>query len=509
MSSLVPQSVDYTDKDFDALNVRLERLIRSVFPDWTDFNVLTFGNIMKQLFAFVGDVLTFYQDAQAAEAFIPTATQRRSIINLAKLIGFELPGQTAATVEVTLSVATPPAGSVTFPAGTVARTETVGADAVRFQTLSEVLIPALADPPEVTVQAENSEPQEQLLESNGLPDQAFLLSFAPYLDDSLQISTTQGEFEEVDSFLDSGPTDRHFTVEVDQNDRATVRFGDGTNGLIPTGTITTEYKTGGGEAGNVEAGLIRIVEGNFQDSFANDVRVSANNVAKATGGGPRMSVATARLVAPTTLRVLNRTVAREDYEINAVKVDGVARALMLTADQDPNVAENVGYLRVIPTGGGAPSQALLDAVFDQVTVEFPNTITFKVFVIGPTYLTINIEATVFLRQGANAATVKQAILDNLDAYFALETTDETGDTVPNPTVDFGFNFKDADGNPAGEIPVSDLYNVIRDTTGVRKIGDKFEDFLLNGSDRDVPIDIHEFPLLGTVTLTNGDTGQPL
>ena len=40
-----PESVDSTtDKDFDALRVRLVALIKSVFPDWTDFKVASLGN---------------------------------------------------------------------------------------------------------------------------------------------------------------------------------------------------------------------------------------------------------------------------------------------------------------------------------------------------------------------------------------------------------------------------------------------------------------------------------
>lgn len=58
----LPESVDYTDKDFDALRARLIALIKSVFPDWTDFDVASFGNVLVELYAYVGDVLTFYQD---------------------------------------------------------------------------------------------------------------------------------------------------------------------------------------------------------------------------------------------------------------------------------------------------------------------------------------------------------------------------------------------------------------------------------------------------------------
>lgn len=512
MSSLIPMSVDYTDKDFDSIDDRLARLIRSVFPTWTDFNVLSFGNILKESFAFVGDVLTFYQDAQAGESRMLTATQRRSVIALAKLIGFELPGATAATVDVKLSLDAPPVGTVTIPAGDVVRTEEI-TEAIEFQLLTDAVIAALADPPEVTVTVENSESQEEVFSSSGLADQSFLLARTPFLDGSLDglITTGQGAWDEVDDFLESGPTDRHFTVDVDQNDRARVTFGDGTNGLIPIGTITMVYKTGGGAAGNVEAEAIKVVRATYQDSLGNPVRVSVINEEAASGGAPRMSVALAKIRAPQSLRVLNRTVAREDYEINATRVPGVARALMLTSDQDPGLSENSGILRVIPEGGGTPSSAMLDDVRTMVTETYPNTVTFFVLVAAPIYKEITVQATVYLRQGSNPTTVRSAILANLASYFAvtIPDPDDPASSIPNPLIDFGFNFKDASGNPAGEIAFSDIFNVVRDTSGVRKIGDKYEDFLLNGYDRDVELPIAEFPTLGTVTLINGDTGLAL
>jgi hypothetical protein len=90
---------------------------------------------------------------------------------------------------------------------------------------------------------------------------------------------------------------------------------------------------------------------------------------------------------------------------------------------------------------------------------------------------------------------------NLAAYFRVNEPDGT----PNPLVDFGFNIKDAEGNPVGEIAWSDLFNVIRDTPGVRKMGDSRLDLTLNGLPADVRLNVREFPVLRTVTLTNGDT----
>lgn len=73
--AVLPSSPDYTDKDFDSLRARLIALVRSVFPDWSDFSVASFGNVLLEMYAFVGDVITFYLDNQARESRLVTATR--------------------------------------------------------------------------------------------------------------------------------------------------------------------------------------------------------------------------------------------------------------------------------------------------------------------------------------------------------------------------------------------------------------------------------------------------
>src|SRR5882724_82391 len=115
---LLTQTADYTDKDFDSLRLRLQSLVRSVFPDWTDFNVANFGNVLLELYAFVGDVLTFFQDNQARESRLLTATQRKNLIALTKLLGFRPAGARAATVDEVFSLAAPPVADVILRGGT-------------------------------------------------------------------------------------------------------------------------------------------------------------------------------------------------------------------------------------------------------------------------------------------------------------------------------------------------------------------------------------------------------
>lgn len=498
----LPPSVDYTDKDFDALRARLIALLQSAFPDWSDFTVASFGNLLLEMYAFVGDVITFYLDAQGRESRMATATQRKNVIALARMLGYRLHGAQAATAEVEFALATAAAAEVRIPAGSTVRTQEVTA-AVRFQLLDEVVIPA-GDLTAMGV-AEHSRTHTQRVDAQGAVDFDLSLDRTPYLDASGQVSTPSAAYAEQPSLLGSGPNDRHFMVLVDQNDRATLRFGNGVSGAPPSGTVTVTYKTGGGASGNVEAGSLVVLEGAFTDVHGRPVQLSVQNSEPASGGTDRQTVASAKLLAPESLRALTRSVTREDFEINARRVAGVARALMLTADEDPTIQENHGILYVIPKGGGLPTAALKQSVLEQVTVIYPSTLTFQVAVQNPVYRTVHIEARIYLRQGHSKQAVRERVKGNLAAMFAVSLADGT----PNTSVDFGYNIKDAEGNSVGEVAWSDVFNAIRDTEGVRKTGDRDGDLKLNGLSADVKLAIREFPVLGVVTLLDGSTGGAL
>jgi hypothetical protein len=502
--SILPRSVDYSDRDFDSLRTRLIALIKSVFPDWTDFEVAGFGNLLLELYAFVGDVLTYYLDNQGRESRLATATQRKNVIALARMLGYRLHGAQAATAELLLTLARVPTAEVAIPGGTIIRTQEV-TEPIRFQLLDPITIPAGADPPVAGGVAEHSNTHTQLFDAQGLANQDVLLEHTPYLDGSMQVSASNGAYIEQESLLGSGPNDRHFMVLVDQNDRATVRFGDGASGAPPTGTISVTYKTGGGAAGNVDANRLVVAEGVFNDAHGRPVQLSVTNPAPASGGGERQSIASARLLAPESLRALTRTVAREDFEIHARQVPGVARALMLTSNEDTSIEENTGVLYIVPEGGGIPIPALKNNVLKQVTEVYPCTLTFQVSVQGPVYKTVDVEVRIYLRQGYDPILVRESVKSNLAEMFRITEPDGS----PNRQIDFGFNVKNADGNPAGEITWSDVFNVIRDTEGVRKIGDRHGDLKLNQLPADVNLNIREFPVLGNITIINGDTGALL
>ena len=67
--------------------------------------------------ATVGDVLTFYQERIANEGYLRTATERRSVLELARLVGYALRPGVAATVYLAYTLDDNQTEPVTIPAG--------------------------------------------------------------------------------------------------------------------------------------------------------------------------------------------------------------------------------------------------------------------------------------------------------------------------------------------------------------------------------------------------------
>lgn len=493
--ALLPSINDYTDLDFDAARRRLFDLVRSKRPDWTDESVASFANLLLEMNAHEVDVIAYMVNAAQRESYVGTAQRRESMVALGRSVGYELATASAAQASVTFSLAAPAASDVVIPAETVVRTRD-RLSVVRFRLLAAATIDA--GETTVTATVEHSERQTKTSASTGLANASLYLDLGPYLDGSVVLTTTgDGAWTEVDSLLSSTATDKHYTVTVDSSDRATVRFGDGVTGKIPTGTISVVYRTGGGVAGNVVAGALSVAEGTFVDVGGLTVQVSVTNPAAASGGANRESLEVARLRIPQSLRTAGgRSITREDYELNALAVPGVARALMVTSNEDPAVGENAGIIYVVPAGGGTATDELLDDVVEMVTVTRPGPPTFAVAAVTAVYLPIDVSVRATFATGASPSAVAAQIRATLTDFFAPSLANGT----PNEAVGFGLEV-------GGVLAWSDLFNAVRDLSGVRKI--QPFDFTLNGSAADVNLANREFVTLGDVSVTDAATGLPV
>ena len=142
------------------------------------------------------------------------------------------------------------------------------------------------------------------------------------------------DWESRRDLLDSGPNDRHFVGETDDDAQLWLRFGDGRNGAVfplrenPPGpddpVATARYRVGNGAAGNVGAEAIDAISAPGIDGLP---ITRVRNPLPATGGVDPETVAEARMRAPSDARLRQlRAVTAADYADFAGQIPGVQRA---------------------------------------------------------------------------------------------------------------------------------------------------------------------------------------
>lgn len=82
--------IDYLAKDYASFRRALLDLVGNTVPEWTERLAADLGVTVLELLAYVGDQLSYYQDAVANEAFLETARQRISVRRHARLVDYAM-----------------------------------------------------------------------------------------------------------------------------------------------------------------------------------------------------------------------------------------------------------------------------------------------------------------------------------------------------------------------------------------------------------------------------------
>lgn len=382
--------VDYTGRDYDSLLQSMRALIPAKLPEWKNAeSEADFGNVLLQLFAHMGDILSYYQDRIANESFLGTAQSRRSVIQHLQLIGYRL--ATAAPASTTLDIILPGdcQGKFKVTQGDAFSTKSEkGKPSIRFEYTGETPLEFNCEDG-VPFKNEKGEKKKRIVGipveegqlirnevlsiSIGMPNQQFQLTHPSLIVRSLAqnqhmnkdiglVTERDGSIETWtlrESLAFSGG-EKDYILEIDEEDRATVIFGDGLAGAIPPKDAVIKvkfYRVGGGQRGNVPARSITTV---VDAPALTRLGATVVNLEPATGGAGRESIEHAVRHAPHVFRTLSdgepfslkRSVTAQDYQALALDFPGVGKVRAEPSNW------NVVTLYVAPERGGHVSDVL-------------------------------------------------------------------------------------------------------------------------------------------------------
>lgn len=341
---------DYTNRDFASIKDSLLERASLIFPEWTSRDPSDFGMLFVDLWAYMGDVLHYYVDRASKEAFLETATQRESLLSIAKLLDYIPIGRTAALssiqLDATASEATD-ASPILIPAGTrfLATPLNEGAEKVVFTSNRNIAFnvsgSAITDydtyqkTTVVTLPLTEGEIFTESFTSNGQAGQKYTLETTGVVSGSIRVDVFEGvsaaavRYGNVSRLIEYPNTALVYSVILNSDESSTIVFGNGVHGKIPTNNalINVVYRRSRGNAGNVNPNAIKEFE-----SLSNDLGPSYDgivitpNTSRAFGGSDSESVASLKNNIPASFRSQDRAVSLQDYIDLTLRVPGIVKA---------------------------------------------------------------------------------------------------------------------------------------------------------------------------------------
>jgi len=327
-----PASIDYTSKDWVGFATSMLSYASIIFPQWDTSSEADFGVMLVELFAYMGDILSFYGDRLSQEAYLPTATQLQSIFNISQLLGYTPSNGSAASGTVTFQTVNPGA-AVTIPSGTQVSTgffQTTDSPII-YQTTETITVAENGGTQTANVVQGATYTMTEIGTSAGTAAQIFQIPQSSVEDGtvSIYISSSSGaiQWTQVSYLIEYGPEDTVYSIFTDSNGVTNIQFGDNVNGLVPgVGLIIyATYTIGVGSSGNQPAGSVGILVSSIPGvyvPFQSDTSTLYQSTQMAGGSDPE-TIDQIRANAPQAYATQNRAVTLADFNALSLAVPGV------------------------------------------------------------------------------------------------------------------------------------------------------------------------------------------
>lgn len=449
--------IDYSLAGFNDYKNALQDYLKAVYPlDYNNFAASDLGQMLLELFAYMGSVVTLKTDMTANEMYLDTVKSPNNLRRLMQLIGVSMKGPTSskATGKITLSTAA--TSTITINEGdrlfSVQNNRDSGT--ITFTLYKQANDGSLdLSEGDLTLALSDSDGSAGLIYDN-----LFLLegvrrtqtgTFSPVSDTqkiritepsiiegSLSVSSAEGVvYNEISNlFLASGAGENVFEKTYLSDYGVVLTFGDGLRGSrpAPNTPYIVSYRSGGGTRGNVAKGLVSRGITAFQG--VTQLNGTVENTTKASGGNEAESVEHAKKYAPHIFRTQYRAVTGEDYTALSNNFIGTAglTAKALAAVRKNGAAANVIDIYVLSKASNLQLERASVAFKKEMLDYFAKykMLTDEVVINDGVVRTLDIVGTVFVDSSKKAfvETIKQKVANKLTNYFNVDNR-EFGQTL--------------------------------------------------------------------------------
>ena len=425
--------VGYLDRSYAAIKSSVLTRLQLKAPEITDYSESNILIVIVSMFAGIAEMLNYYIDNMAREAFLSTARKWDSIVKLTTLTNYRIRASISASVDLKftlvdadeLPVALLEGNTVTIPLGT----KVTNSQGIQFLTTRATYITGGLYHVTVPARQQLVVSEYQLALGTGTANQAYQLPLN-YDDSTLYVKVAGLTWDIKEHLGHSWGNSKHFAVEVRANGYPYLIFGDGVHGKIPGNgeAIRVAYRTTAGAKGILPEDTLTTIVTSItlptQDPAIDKIMVT--NPDWSSGGLPIEDLERVRRSAPLALRTLDKAVSRQDFIDIAKLAPAVDKATVVF-----NCGKKVVHY-VSPVGGGiASSQMLADT---KTFIENRKIIGLGVDVkaAGETFIGMVIDVTAKFRVNTDLVEkdIKLALVDgysseNSDINLPIRTSDIT------------------------------------------------------------------------------------
>lgn len=426
--ALKNQWVRYVDRTYQQIKDRVLTRLHALVPEITDHSESNPFVKLLSIWAGIAEMLGYYIDNTAREAHLSTARIFKNLVLHAKAYNYRIHARTASTVNVQFSLDEAPQSDFTIPSNTILK-----ANNVQFITSHSCTILAGETTAKTSAKQHTKVPQASIGESDGSPDQIFLLP-VDLSDKSLIVRVNSVAWNQQETLSFSTSESQDFVQSVNEDGVPILIFGDGINGKIPSANsqITIEYYSTLGV--NVEANTINEIVSNVVPPTG--LTLSVTNLERSSGGQETVeTIEQLRKRIPMRIRTNERAVTRRDFiEFCELKPE------VIKAGLDFNCGKFVKMF-IVPTGGGMASEILLQETKDWMDKYRIITTNLQVYAAGEVRILHTIQVNVL--DGYTRSLVRANLLERLLDFYSPQ----------NQKI-------------KGSVHLSDIYEVIENTEGV-------------------------------------------
>ena len=408
--------------DFQGIKTNFKSYLQAQ-DQFRDYNFEGSGlNVLLDLLAYNTYYNSFYLNMVAAEAFLPTAQKRNSVVNLAKSLNYTPRSVTSASVSgtATLTLTSSPV-SVTIPAYT-SFTGSVDGTTYNFLNTSSVIVSSTSGVYSGTLSLREGQYINRRYTVNlNDPDQRFLIPNVNVDTLTLTVSvlnsstdSTVRTFSKVTSLVEVSSTTRVYYIEEVEDGQYEIKFGDDIFGVaLDAGNIVVlEYLVSNGSLANDIESLT------YADAIAGVTTIDFVASDPAAGGADRESINQIKFNAPKAYEAQNRVVTADDYKTLMLQQATVDSCVVWGGeDNDPPTFGKV-FIAVKPVTGDVLTATEKLNLINSV-IKPKKVLTISTEIVDPEYIFIIVDSIVNYQSDATISTsaeIEQLVLDTIKTY---------------------------------------------------------------------------------------------